>query len=305
MDGRQGDQRGDEGEQGGSSGGWGNGQGFGGFTGTGLNQGSQQQQQQQQQQQPPQASSSNWSFLPPPNNDRLEESVDNRNDMRNPNPNLLPRPELGELPSIWPTSDSMGMNFDASGSGSNEQFGVGGIYPSGPSSSSPSHNNSNINIYQRSEDNNENMAGGPPGQDPNKYLNVAMNNAPRRASAERGGEFGILSEYLESLGIPSLPGGLGDVFTETTQGQGQIMNPQGLAGPSRLGGDQMGNNNNDNQGQGGNGMVGLDNLEDYGFDWSALGSPLMGLFNVETNAKRVDAAAAEDNKPLIPEASNT
>lgn len=33
-------------------------------------------------------------------------------------------------------------------------------------------------------------------------------------SAAQGGEFGALSDFLESLGIPSLPGGLGDIFSE-------------------------------------------------------------------------------------------
>ena len=267
----------DEGSQGvGTSASWGNTQGFSNYQSTGMPQG---------QPQPAQDSSSGWAFAPT--------NINHTDDAGN---NVISEPNLlsvgSNMPSIWPGNDA-GMDMtmlNAAGSSSSVPYTSQNIYPAGPSSSSPSTN------IQRAEDNNNTGR-----QDTTKYLGVALNNAPRRASAERGGEFGILSEYLESLGIPSLPGGLGDVFTEGAQTQ--TLNPQSVFGPSRsntLGSDQLGSTD-----QPGNGLIGLDALEDYGFDWNALGSPLMGLFNVETNAKRVEAAAAEDVKPLIPEASNT
>lgn len=53
------------------------------------------------------------------------------------------------------------------------------------------------------------------------------NTSSRIGPSAQGGEFGALSDFLESLGIPSLPGGLGDIFStnsrlngvETTDGE--------------------------------------------------------------------------------------
>jgi hypothetical protein len=217
------------------------------------------------------------------------------NTMREATAKLLDAPS--DISTIWQPNDGINLNLNIlnpTGLDVNMPFGSD-IFPSaGPSSST-------TNIQGP----NGNDTGGRP-DDQNRYLNVALNNVPRRATAERGGEFGVLSEYLESLGIPSLPGGLGDVFTETTQ----TINPYSISGFTRT--DAM----NPDQSEGsrmvgigntdiGSNMIGLDDLEDYGIDWSALGRPLMGLFNIETNSKRTVAESNEDIKPLIPEASNT
>jgi hypothetical protein len=278
---------------------WGNAQGFQDYQNGG----------QSLQGQEPVASTSNWAFAP--NISRADDAGNS-----NVNDNVMGESSRlsgsSDMPNMWPGNEAMGMlPLNAASSSSNAPFTMNrDIYALESSSSS--------SAVQRPEDNVSNIAGTnhnsnhlPGRQDSNKYLNVPLNNAPRRASAERGGEFGILSEYLESLGIPSLPGGLGDVLTETAQTQ--TLNPQVLSGlgPSRTNSNATGNNAlvsagaEDDQDQAGNGLIGLDALDDYGIDWNALG---MGLFNVETdvNAKRFETAQAqEDVKPLIPEASNT
>jgi len=242
-----------------------------------------------------QAGPSTWSF-----GTNLELDNSNSNNMMDGNNNAGLIGNSSEMPNMWPASDRMNMGIvNPPGSNGNIPFSSA-LYPAaGPASSSSN--------YQVTGD--QDTSG-----DQNKYLNVALNNVPRRASAERGGEFGILSEYLESLGIPSLPGGLGDVFTETTQ----TINPHSLSGQTIQAGPS-GSNRNDNvmgseQMEGsrmaegdplGNALTGLEDLEDYGFDWSALGSPMMGLFNVEANPRRAPVDTAEDVKPLIPEASST
>lgn len=42
--------------------------------------------------------------------------------------------------------------------------------------------------------------------------NYGTTATERLSRQVQGGEFGVLSDFLESLGIPSLPGGLGDIF---------------------------------------------------------------------------------------------
>lgn len=137
---------------------------------------------------------------------------------------------------------------------------------------------------------------------PNQPLQSNLIMTQRRNSTDRGGEFGILSEYLESLGIPSLPGGLGDVLNLAEPNNapgagtgmlGDFINPGGME------------------------------LDEFGIDWGALGSPGAGGLGmggvggngngngngnggqIKGNGIGASTGTEEETKPLIPEANST
>jgi hypothetical protein len=131
----------------------------------------------------------------------------------------------------------------------------------------------------------------------NQPIQSNLITTQRRNSTDRGGEFGILSEYLESLGIPSLPGGLGDVLNLTTESN----NSSGVGAGAGMLGDFT------NPG----GME----LDEFGIDWGALGSPGAGGLGMggvggnggQTKGNGIGAGTGteEETRPLIPEANST
>jgi hypothetical protein len=81
-------------------------------------------------------------------------------------------------------------------------------------------------------------AGLPPQATVTNYGTTATERLSRQV---QGGEFGVLSDFLESLGIPSLPGGLGDIFGDNgldlggiggNSGMGALLGDGFGAGPS-------------------------------------------------------------------------
>lgn len=57
------------------------------------------------------------------------------------------------------------------------------------------------------------------------------NTSSRIGPSAQGGEFGALSDFLESLGIPSLPGGLGDIFSTNSRLNGGETERDGTGWP--------------------------------------------------------------------------
>lgn len=112
---------------------------------------------------------------------------------------------------VWGTTKD-GREEEADGVG----IGGGNSYGTGiPSVSEPLHGSTSSGV--------------PPQATVTNYGTTATERLSRQV---QGGEFGVLSDFLESLGIPSLPGGLGDIFGDSRLNLG----PSGVLGDG-FGGD--------------------------------------------------------------------
>jgi hypothetical protein len=78
-------------------------------------------------------------------------------------------------------------------------------------------------------------SGVPPQATVTNYGTTATERLSRQV---QGGEFGVLSDFLESLGIPSLPGGLGDIFGDSRLDLGPVgVLGDGFGGDAEMAGD--------------------------------------------------------------------
>lgn len=75
------------------------------------------------------------------------------------------------------------------------------------------------------------LSGVPPQATVTNYGTTATERLSRQV---QGGEFGVLSDFLESLGIPSLPGGLGDIFDDSRLDLGTGVLGDGFAGDAEM-----------------------------------------------------------------------
>lgn len=116
--------------------------------------------------------------------------------------------------------------------------------------------------------------------------------------AEGGGEFGALSDYLESLGIPSLPGGLGDIFGETMAG---VVNPFGSNSNAEASTSYIPPNLSGETDNPVDDVMAGNQIQDWGIDWNPVEAPTMGMRVREKAKDRFE----EDLKPLLLEANKT
>lgn len=78
------------------------------------------------------------------------------------------------------------------------------------------------------------LSGVPPQATVTNYGTTATERLSRQV---QGGEFGVLSDFLESLGIPSLPGGLGDIFGDSRLDLGAGVLGDGFGADAEMNGD--------------------------------------------------------------------
>ncbi|KAJ9121851.1 hypothetical protein QFC22_002474 [Naganishia vaughanmartiniae] len=183
---------------------------------------------------------------------------------------LKGNPTLSSGPSMhlsWPTTDVTSeqndrVNADDLGGGNDTSISfTGGV----PSVNEPLHGSRATDI--------------PPQATVTNYGTTATERLSRQV---QGGEFGVLSDFLESLGIPSLPGGLGDIFGDNRLDLAGLGNSVGMGG---IMGDASGG-------------AGLGDAETSGQDRSMVE---IGQGNPDI----VTVKAEEDglNRPILPEAS--
>lgn len=184
---------------------------------------------------------------------------------------LKGNPTLSSGPSMdlaWPTTDVTAT--EQNGRDTNDDITIGnngsGSFASGvPSVNEPLHGSRSTDL--------------PPQATVTNYGTTATERLSRQV---QGGEFGVLSDFLESLGIPSLPGGLGDIFGDNRLDLAGLGNPVGMGG---MMGDAFSG-------------AGLADAEMAGQDRS--------LVEVEQgNADAVAVKVEEDglNQPILPKAS--
>jgi hypothetical protein len=185
---------------------------------------------------------------------------------------LKGNPTLSSGPSMdlaWPTVDVVGAEQNERDTGDNMTSGNNGNGPSYntgvPSVNEPLHGSRATDL--------------PPQATVTNYGTTATERLSRQV---QGGEFGVLSDFLESLGIPSLPGGLGDIFGDNRLDLAGLGNSAGMGG---LMGDAFSG-------------PGLADVEMTGQDRSV----------VEVEQGNTDAVAVkveEDglNQPILPKAS--
>lgn len=185
---------------------------------------------------------------------------------------LKGNPTLSSGPSMdlaWPTVDVVGTERNERDTGDDMTSGNNGNGPSYntgvPSVNEPLHGSRATDL--------------PPQATVTNYGTTATERLSRQV---QGGEFGVLSDFLESLGIPSLPGGLGDIFGDNRLDLAGLGNSAGMGS---LMGDAFGG-------------PGLADVEMTGHDRSV----------VEVEQGNTDAVAVkveEDglNQPILPKAS--
>lgn len=200
-----------------------------------------------------------WPMLP--GDATTAEKIDMHTSHLKGNPTLSSGPETD---MAWTTGDigDGPRNGDVDNGMISGKDGAGGSYATGiPLVNEPLHGSSSAGLPQATVTN---------------YGTTATERLSRQV---QGGEFGVLSDFLESLGIPSLPGGLGDIFGDNG------IDLTGIGGNSGMGallGDGFGTGLN------------LD-TDMSGQDGQA----------VENEAKKAEAGnvKVEDDGPILPKAS--
>ncbi|KAJ9102365.1 hypothetical protein QFC21_002765 [Naganishia friedmannii] len=183
---------------------------------------------------------------------------------------LKGNPTLSSGPSMdlaWPTTDGAPTERDAVDDMAGGNNGSGTYTGGVPSVNEPLHGSRTTDL--------------PPQATVTNYGTTATERLSRQV---QGGEFGVLSDFLESLGIPSLPGGLGDIFGDNRLDLAGLGSTAGMGG---MMGDAFG-------------VVGLGDAESTGQD-----RPLVEVEQGNADAGVGAVKVEEDglNQPILPKAS--